>query len=104
MTTPNHKKNLMSAKVKQAILQTLSKIEKDTYDEDTIRTLLILSREHIHSENLIRELAHFIAHSERNQGTFHRLINSRYAKLKLVDDQIPEDGSHSIAKFNQDRR
>jgi len=34
------------------------------------------------------ELAHFVAHPKRNQGLFHKKVNSRYAKLKLVDKQL----------------
>lgn len=78
----------MSVKIKQAITKCLQKIEDSSFDEDTIRTMLILSREHIRSEGLIRELAHFIAHNERSQGMFHRKVNSRYTKFKIVRDQV----------------
>jgi hypothetical protein len=77
----------MSIKVKQAINKCLFQIESNTFDEDTIRTLLIVSREYIGSEGLIKELAHFIAHPVRNQGIFHKKVNSRYAKLSLIDEQ-----------------
>src|SRR4051812_15284339 len=78
----------MSVKVKQGITKCLLKIEDETFDEDTIRTLLILSREHLKNDSLIKEIAHFIAHIDRTQGTFHKKINSRYAKFKLVNDQV----------------
>lgn len=78
----------MSVKVKQAIINCLSKVENNTFDEDTIRTLLIVAREHFKTDGLIKELAHFIAHTERTQGIFHKKINSRYAKYKLVDEQV----------------
>lgn len=78
----------MSVKVKQAIVKCLSQIESKTFDEYTIRTLLIVSREYIGNEGLMKELAHFIAHPVRNQGMFHRKMNSRYAKLNLVDEQV----------------
>jgi hypothetical protein len=77
----------MSIKVKQAIQDCLSKIEEENFDEDTIRTLLITSRESVRVDGLIRELAHFIAHTERTQGIFHKKVNSRYAKYKLIHDQ-----------------
>lgn len=77
----------MSVKVKQAITKCLIKIEDDTFDEDTIRTLLMVSRENI-TEGLIKELAHFIAHTERSKGMFHKKVNSRYAKYKLTSDQV----------------
>lgn len=78
----------MSVKVKQAINKCLTKIVNETFDEDSIRTLLIVSREYFKTDGLIKELAHFIAHNERNQGIFHKKINSRYAKFKLLDEQV----------------
>ncbi len=77
----------MSIKAKQAILRCLYKIKSDTFDEDTIRTLLFVSREYFKSDGLTREFAHFIAHTERSQGVFHRKINSRYVKDKLINEQ-----------------
>ncbi|MCS4162945.1 hypothetical protein M2419_000008 [Sphingobacterium sp. BIGb0116] len=71
--------NTISVKVKQAIESCLLKIKERTFDEDTIRTLLISTREYIKIDSIIRELAHFIAHPTRNQGIFHSKVNSRYA-------------------------
>jgi len=88
----------MSAKTKQAITRCLSKIENDTFDEDTIRTLLIVSREHIKGDGLIKELAHFIAHSDRDKGMFHRKVNCRYTKMKLMDEQISRPDFTEIAE------
>lgn len=65
----------------------MNKIEAKEFDENTIRTLLITSREYLKYDGLIKELAHFIAHPKRNRGIFHKKVNTRYAKLKLVDEQ-----------------
>lgn len=78
----------MSIKIKQAITECLIRIENKEFDEETIRTLLIVSREYLKFDGLIKELAHFVAHPKRNKGIFHRKVNSRYAKLKLVDEQL----------------
>ena len=78
----------MSIKVKQSLLRCFDKIEDDRFDEETIRTLLINSREYIKHSSLIKELAHFIAHPVRNQGMFHKKLNARYTKFKLVDEQV----------------
>ena len=78
----------MSIKIKQAITECLIRIENKNFVEETIRTLLIVSREYLKYNGLIKELAHFVAHPKRNQGLFHKKVNSRYAKLKLVDDQL----------------
>ncbi|AIM60344.1 hypothetical protein IX49_07340 [Cellulophaga lytica] len=78
----------MSIKIKQALTESLTKIENKKFDEDTLRTLLITSREYLKHDGLIKELAHFIAHPKRNRGIFHKKVNSRYTKLKLVDEQL----------------
>lgn len=78
----------MSIKVKQALTSCLIKISNSEFDEDTIRTLLITSREYINKDGLIKELAHFIAHPTRDKGIFHKKVNNRYAKLKLIEEQV----------------
>ena len=88
----------MSIKVKQGITKCLTNIEGGTFDEDTIRTLLILSREHLNNNSLIKEIAHFIAHIDRTQGIFHRKINSRYAKFKLTKEQVEKVDIKELSK------
>ena len=88
----------MSIKVKQSLLRCFDKIENDSFDEETIRTLLIVSREYIKGTGLIKELAHFIAHPVRNQGMFHKKLNARYTKLKLVDEQVSKFEISDIQK------
>ncbi|WP_299568490.1 hypothetical protein [uncultured Pedobacter sp.] len=78
----------MSTKIRQSITKCLLKIANGSYDEETVRALLIIAREHIKPNGLIRELAHFIAHTDRDQGMFHKWVNNRYAKMKLVEDQL----------------
>jgi len=78
----------MSIKIKQALTESLIKIEKKEFDEKTIRTLLIVSREYLRYDGLVKELAHFIAHPKRNKGIFHKKVNSRYAKFKLIEEQV----------------
>lgn len=89
----------MSIKVKQAILESLEKIRNDDFDEGTIRTLLISSREYLSTDSLLRELAHFIAHPERSQGAFYRKINSRYTKFKLIQGQFEKFGLEHMRKY-----
>lgn len=78
----------MSIKIKQALTESLIKIEKKEFDEETIRTLLIVSREYLKYDGLVKELAHFIAHPKRNRGIFHKKVNSRYTKFKLFEEQL----------------
>jgi hypothetical protein len=88
----------MSIKTKNTITKCLSKIENKSFDEDTVRTLLIVSREHIKGDGLIKELAHFVAHSDRDKGMFHRKVNCRYTKMKLMDEQSSNPDFPEIAK------
>lgn len=78
----------MSVKIKQALANCVGQIKNKTFDEDTIRTLLIVSREYLdESSGVLKELAHFIAHPIRDRGICHAKVNNRYAKFKLADDQ-----------------
>ena len=78
----------MSIKVKQSLIKSFTQIQDKSFDEDTIKMLLITSREYIKQNGIVKELAHFIAHPVRNKGMCHRKINNRYAKMKLVEQQI----------------
>ncbi|AUC77130.1 hypothetical protein [Olleya sp. Bg11-27] len=78
----------MSIKIKQSLTESLIKIERKEFDEETIRTLLIVSREYLKYDGLVKELAHFIAHPKRDRGIFHKKVNSRYAKFKLIEEQL----------------
>lgn len=76
-----------SIKLKNSIHSRLEKIKNVSFTEDDIKLLLIDIRETIKEESLLREFADFIAHPTRNQGIFNKALNSRYLKLKLIDDQ-----------------
>jgi len=78
----------MSIKVKQALTKCFQEIRDQIFDENTIRTLLIVGREYVKTEGLIKELAHFIAHPIRDKGLCHKKVNNRYAKVMLVDKQL----------------
>lgn len=88
----------MSIKVKQGLTKCLNQIADGTFDEETIRSLLILSREHLPNDGLLRELAHFIAHTKRDRGIFHKKLNNRYAKFNLVDDRVNSVSFHEAMK------
>lgn len=88
----------MSVKTKINITKYLNKIENSSFDEDTLRNLLIVSREHIKGDGLIKELSHFVAHSDRNKGMFHRKVNCRYTKMKLMDEQTSRPDFTELSK------
>lgn len=86
----------MSIKIKQSLIRSLDKIKSKKFDEETIRTLLITAREFLKHEGLIKELAHFIAHTNRNRGIFHKKVNNRYTKMKLVEEQVLSEDFQKI--------
>jgi len=88
----------MSIKVKHGLTKCLDQIADETFDEETIRSLLILSREHLPNDGLIKELAHFIAHTTRDRGMFHKKLNNRYAKFKLVEERVNSVSLEEVKK------
>ncbi|QXU50952.1 hypothetical protein KYG33_07875 [Chryseobacterium sp. D764] len=86
----------MSIKIKQSLIKSLNKIKEQSFDEETIRTLLITAREFLKYEGLIKELAHFVAHTKRSQGIFHRKVNNRYTKMKLIEERIKNNEFQQI--------
>jgi hypothetical protein len=89
-----------SIKLKNSIVDKFQRIELDTFDEDTIKGLLIDIREYIRGQAILREVADFIAHPRRDKGISHKLLNARYTKISLVDEQFKrltaEDGWKDI--------
>lgn len=77
----------ISIKTKNSIQAQLEKIKNDTFQETDIKMLLIDIREYIREESLLREFADFIAHSSRDKGIFNKMLNTRYLKFKLIDEQ-----------------
>lgn len=77
-----------SIKLRNSIIGKFDQVKNDSFDESTIKALLIDIREYIRSEAILRELADFIAHPRRDRGISHKLLNSRYAKLSLVKEQF----------------
>jgi hypothetical protein len=76
-----------SIKLRNSIVDKFERVRLDTFDENDIKALLIDIREYIRDQSLLRELADFIAHPKRDKGICHKLINVRYAKLSLVQEQ-----------------
>lgn len=77
-----------SIKLKNSLTDIFEKVMSDTFQESDIKTLLIDIREYIRDQTLLREMADFIAHPKRDKGICHKLLNARYAKLSLFEEQI----------------
>jgi hypothetical protein len=73
MISPTHKRSIAS---------TIKKIENSAFDEDDIKLLLINIRELISPKSFIKELAHFIAHPERERGLCYDELNLRALVMK----------------------
>jgi hypothetical protein len=95
---------LISVKTKQALASCFGQITDKTFDEDTIRTLLIVSREYLEGSCILKELAHFMAHPVRDRGLCHAKVNNRYAKFRLVDDQFHKFGNRSAISEIQNQQ
>ncbi len=73
-------------KIDSKIIQRISKIESGTFDEDDVKLLLIEIREKLKGETFLKEICHFVAHSDRDKGICHKKVDVRYAKFKFVDE------------------
>ncbi len=77
---------LLMQKKEQKIKERILHIENGLFDEDDIKLLLIEIREKLKDETFLKEICHFVAHSERNSGICHKKVDVRYAKLKFIKD------------------
>jgi len=73
-------------KKEQKILRRIQTIENGTFDEDCVKLLLIEIREKLKGETFLKEVCHFIAHSDITIGICHKKVDVRYAKFKFVED------------------
>ena len=69
-------------KIKQRIIE----IENGIFDEDGVKLLLIEIREKLKGETFLKEICHFVAHSDRDKGICHKKVDVRYAKFKLIEE------------------
>ncbi len=58
-------------KIKQRIIE----IENGTFDEDGVKLLLIEIREKLKGETFLKEICHFVAHSDRDKGICHKKVD-----------------------------
>ncbi|MDB2550320.1 hypothetical protein N9X24_00445, partial [Rickettsiales bacterium] len=72
----------------------LLEIQKNSFEENLIKSFLITIRENI-SNSLLREVCDFVAHSERDRGCCSEEINKKYFQLKYAN--LPP---HNPVPFN----
>lgn len=69
--------------------ETVKKIEDGAFQESDIEYILTKLRNHVDPDSLFRELAHFIAHEQRDIGiTFKRLYKLKCQMLVLFNHQV----------------
>lgn len=76
----------ISSKSKRSITESLDSFRSNTFDENTVKLLLIDLRDVIGPQQELKEICHFIAHPERNEGLFCDKILSRYYRYKYTQE------------------
>jgi hypothetical protein len=93
----------MNAKRKIYLVESLRKLENNTFDENDIRLLLIEIRDLLKKESFLREVCNFIAHPERDKGICHARINSRHAKMKFYKESSQKLKDAGVFEQNLDK-
>ena len=89
----------INQKLKYSIITQLEKIRNSTFDEDSIKMLLIDIRDLSNKYHIIKEISHFIAHPERDQGLFQKKIYSRWLRIKFINEEFSK---LDLSKANKD--
>ncbi|MEX0331434.1 MAG: hypothetical protein AB3N64_08440 [Puniceicoccaceae bacterium] len=63
-----------------------SKIQAGTFDQDTVKNILLAGRELAPPKSIVRDLGDLVAHTTRNRGYSHRHINSFSTKIHRNKD------------------
>lgn len=78
----------MNEKLRLSIGTHVRTILEDRFDEDTVKLLLIDIRDFSSDLENLREICHFVAHPERDQGSIHHKILSRFLRLRYMDQTM----------------
>jgi hypothetical protein len=76
----------VNKKLRMTIGAHVRAILEDQYDEDTVKLLLMDIRDFSNGLDNLREICHFVAHPERNQGSIHTKILSRFLRLQYMNE------------------
>lgn len=61
----------------------ISKLETDNFDSNDIRLILIMLRDYSEYESIFREISHFVAHKNRDQGYFQSRIEGLHCLFQI---------------------
>lgn len=75
-------------KIRKSIESRLIDIKADKFNQDTVKLLLIELREYLSSNSILREIAHFIAHPERDRGEILESVNYAYNRSRVLFQQL----------------
>lgn len=75
-------------KILRSIEIRLIDIKENRFNQDTIKLLLIELREYIAKQSPLKEIAHFIAHPERDRGKILDAVNSAYNRSIVLFRQL----------------
>lgn len=75
-------------KIKISIEKRLLDIQSAKFNQDTIKLFLIETREYLSNKSALREIAHFIAHPERDRGEILETVNYAYNRSRVLFRQL----------------
>lgn len=73
---------------KRRLIERLGRVALGTFTEDDIRLLLISLRERCHGERVLREIADFVAHPERNKGITTDSLREMYLSMRWFREYV----------------
>lgn len=75
-------------KIKRDIGKRLEEISLNTFSRDTIKLMLIEIREYLPQKSALKEIAHFVAHPERDKGLILETVNYAYNRSRVLFRQL----------------
>jgi len=75
-------------KIKISVENRLNAIKLEEFTQDTIKLLLIEIREYLSKRSALKEIAHFIAHPERDRGLILETVNYAYNRSRVLFRQL----------------
>lgn len=76
----------LNEKSRLSIKTHIRSLAERSFDEDTVKLLLIDIRDFAPDLADLREVCHFVAHPERNQGSIHNRILSRFLRIRYMNE------------------
>lgn len=90
-------------KIKRSIEKRLEEVKLGTFSQDTIKLLLIEIREYLPQHSALRDVAHFVAHPERDRGLILETVNYAYNRSRVLFRQLDTNKSGKGLELNIDK-